>query len=260
MTQLVADRAGSDVFVAKLGLPPESACVLPFDVALTSEGQEQLLHLQLVRPRLSNPVETLLYAVIAPENPTRRDLIRWQDELQQVTADPSSPNEDGMLLAYFRGRAAFQHWHGTDPGHENTIRAARLWFDASYQLARLEDRPYRMDRAAVRAVRDLESQVGVGSVRGELLRQQFQPGYASTIVAEADALLFRYVSEVARLAEARRYAEALALNTCLLEEFKRLPSEERSLVTRTQRFSEDVLSGNDSFLRQKAEAESPHGG
>lgn len=257
---LEATKNEADVFVAKLGLPSDASCLLPFDVSARSDDHEELLHLQLVRPRISGPIDTLLYPSVSVERPTRQTLIHWQDELQQAAADERSPNLDGLLLAYFRGRDAFRRWHESIPGHENTIRAARLWFDAAYQLARLENGPYRMDQAAVQAVQKLESEARSGRVQTEVVEQQFKPGYASAIIAEAEAVVFRYVSDVERLAQAGRYSDALALNSCLIEAFEGLPLETRSLVARTQSFTEDLLRRNDSFLRTKLSAQSPHGG
>lgn len=249
VTQLVAEPDDTrQLFVAKLGVPSQAPCVVPLDVAATSGTSEDLLHLQLLRPMLTSPVEAS-FAGESPAAATRQQLIVWQDQLSAAVADDALPDEQGVLRAYFRGRRSFRYWHGVNPAHENTIRSARLWFDAAYQLAKIGDRPYRMDRAAVRAVRALAEEAR-GDPRFEQAYQRlFRMGYSDQIVSDADALLFRHVGAIEQLRRGRRFAEALALNSCMLEALRSLPPEKQRAVTETQRFSEELLTRNEQYLR-----------
>lgn len=205
-------------------------------VATWADGKEQFF-MQL-HSRLPNNVELKVY---------RPQVLTGERALQEI--DVLGTDFESVLEKYCRARAFHLSYRQKSlPYHYLALRSARIWFDASANLAKRRDSFFRMDEEVQKFMNDYESRASSDSNFRRLLRQYASSGYVEALLQEVKAADYAFVGVIPKLVDEKRFEEAYDLNAKALKALGAESTSVQKMVVKQQGINVDLLQKNDAFL------------
>lgn len=224
---------------------PSSLLSIPYVVAATWGVNTEEIYLEARRGAVKE-ISADIVSLVADGK---------REELDQIERLGKTTYRDQMRR-YFWARAHHNHWrfNARNLTHQNAIRSAKEWFDASYWLATRRQTYFRMDPKVVTFFEEYERMAAQSSSVRKTYNSVVRPGYIEKMLREVDTAQFQLAAVVEDASGKRDFVKARALNAALLENLEARPKAEQAAIRSTQGITVDVLMKNEEFFANRIRA------
>ncbi len=239
--KIALDQATGNIFTTSISRPPIKEELKPSPYRLVSmwdNDENEQLYLAF-SSRTPRTVEIQVQHLIeSPDLPTL-------ENIDALNSDFSS-----MLKKYFRARALYKKWRliGGQSTHKIAIRSAKIWFDASVNLAKLTNSYFRIDEEIKAIMADYEKKAKNDSWFREQYRNYASSGYISATLEQVLAAQYQFVGEIPTLVANQRLDEAQDLNEKAVAALERESLHTRRIVSKRQGIDLDLLKANTAYI------------
>jgi hypothetical protein len=235
--------SGKKVFKASLNLKELNGRKWFFPTKIMIEGKNEEYPLFLEYKLNQNDVSSEF--IINLTNDSSFDL----PEVDRLDSIYSAYDDDSHNLeVYFASRYVFQRWvdvsKGKFPYQRVAIRAAKLWFDSSYRLARDSSQIFEMDKQATRMMEKYEKSHDSAPWYNEIVK----PGYIDGMIAEIIAFPFQDAAQVKDLIDNKQFSAAIRLINELKNRFEKLSIDQKAIVISKAGVDLKVLEDNLKYI------------
>lgn len=167
-------------------------------------------------------------------------------EIEALGAD-----RDSLLERYTRARTYHRHWRHTKklPHHTVAVRSAKLWFDASVNLAKQRNSPLRMDEEITEIMKDYVEDAREDADFARRYRAVVpRTGYVAGMLRDVSAARYAFVGEIPKLVQDGRLNEAHELNRKATRALKRESDEVKTIVATRQGVNLSLLAANSEYI------------
>lgn len=204
IVEIALDRAPTgNVYTASVSLPStQKVASIPYQLVSTwSDGKEPLY--LAFNPELSGKIDI---PVLHPIESYDRSTL---DSIEALGTDFSS-----TLERYFRARAFHRKWRfdNKQPKTQAALRSAKIWFDASANLAKRANSYFRLDKEIEKIMADYEQQAASDPSFLSRYRRYASEGYITATLEQVHAAQYRFIGKIPMLVASRRLNEAQNLN------------------------------------------------
>lgn len=234
------------VYTVTINRPPTDAPAdVPYQLVATwSDGKEVLyLAFNSMTPRKINiPV---LHPIESAERATL-------ESIEALNTDFSS-----MLERYYRARAFHKKWRYElkHPETQVALRSAKIWFDASANLAKRANSYFRIDEEIKTIMADYEKKAANDQWFRSLFRKYAGAGYISATLGQVYAAQYQYVGAIPKLVANQHLDEAQQLNDKAIAALENETPNIRLIVSKHQGVDLDLLKSNAAYISTLQEIE-----
>lgn len=169
-------------------------------------------------------------------------------ELERI--DQLDKSVEGLLEKYILARRFHRHWRYNNrlPGHDITIRSARIWFDAQRALMQKEPLIFGEDED-LSATLDMYRALSSSDERvKERFQRQFPAKLLNTVTRQQASAPFSAVASVPKLIQSGQLAAASQINAAALDAIASANPELRRSVQTELGVTEQLLRKNAAYL------------
>lgn len=227
------------VYTASVNRPPtDQPSPIPYQLVATWSDGTEVLYLALnstTSGKISIPV---LHPIESSELATL-------DNIEALNIDLQS-----MLARYYRARAFHKKWRYEfqQPETQVALRSAKIWFDASANLAKRTNSYFRIDEEIKTIMSDYESKAVDDEVFRSRFRKYVGTGYISATLEQVYAAQYQYVGAIPKLVANQQLEEAQRLNDKAISALQNEPTSIRAIVSKHQGVDLDLLKANAAYI------------
>lgn len=207
-------------------------------VASWKDGNEQV-YLRLTSAHSGKPIIVRIYHTNMPLT------LGAINRLRSRGSDILSATQ-----TYFDARSIYRRQLKLNWQHTVASRAARIWFDASFELVKPRNSPFRMDPDAIEANKRYEDKSAVDPEFRKSYRAITKPGYIKGMIAQIQALEWRDVGLVPGFIEKKDFKSAAIVNNYFLNLHGQLDSKEKKNVVRYHGVTLGLLKENQDYIQK----------
>lgn len=180
--------------------------------------------------------------ILHPNEPSERTTL---DSIETLGSDFTS-----TLEKYFRSRAFHRKWRLENklPYHQVAVRSAKIWFDASANLAKLADSYFRIDEEVQEIIIEYERKAASDPWFRTLYKKYATAGYISATLEQIYAGQFQFVGEIPKLVANQRLNEAQDLNDTAIAVLESESQNVRQVVSKRQGVNLELLKANSEYI------------
>lgn len=218
--------------------PTQELASVPYQLVATWSDGKELLYLAFNSMTLGKINIPVLHPIESSDRSTL-------DSIEALGTDFTS-----TLERYFRARALHKKWRfdNKQPKTQVALRSAKIWFDASANLAKRTNSYFRLDEEIKTIMDDYEKQAASDSEFRSRYRKYASAGYISATLEQVHAVQYRFVGEIPRLVASQRLDEAQDLNDKAIAALERETPDMRLIVSKRQGVDLDLLKANSAYI------------
>lgn len=228
-----------NVYTISVNRPPtDKPAPVPYQLVATWSDGKEVLYLafhSMTTGKISIPV---LHPIESSERSTL-------DNIEALNTDFSS-----MLERYFRARTLHRKWRYEykQPKTQVALRSAKIWFDASANLAKRTNSYFRFDEEIKTIMAGYEKEAEIDSQFRSRYRKYAGTGYISATLEQVHAAQYQFVGEIPRLVASQQLDEAQNLNDRAIATLERETPNMRRVVSKHQGVDLDLLKSNAAYI------------
>lgn len=227
-----------NVYAATVNRPSAKEHSIPYElISSWSDGKEQLY--LTFDSRTSGKVDI---PVLHPTESSDRATL---DSIEALGTDFSS-----MLERYFRARALHKKWRydNKQPQTQVALRSAKIWFDASANLAKRANTYFRLDKEIEEIMASYEKQAASDPSFLSRYRKYASAGYIAATLEQVYAAQYRFVGEIPTLVADQRLDEAQDLNDKAIAVLENETPDMKRIISKRQGVDLDLLKANSAYI------------
>lgn len=196
-----------------------------------------------------------LYLGIRPLRPMRLNLYVYHeaigsDDVALRKIEGLGSDLISLLRKYFWARAFHYRCRYEDnlPLHSAAIRSARLWYDASVNLAKMPESIFRMDDDIAKIMHDYEDLAKTDKSFAKCYRKYVLEGYVRGTDAQLVGQNYGFVGKIPELVSKGHIEEARELNSRALAAFSSESKETQRVIRAEQQINKKLLMDNARYI------------
>lgn len=217
-----------------------TSLLTPFDLVIDWPDPNEVIFLNI--GTISPP---LIRLDVQPVAATGSYKIKDLDAIDGLGGDHAS-----MLEQYVKARRFHLHWRHTigQPDHAISLRSARIWFDASVNLAKRRPEIFRRDDDIARIVADYRSRARSNGALAGRVSRFFPAAMLASAEAQIAAAPYQIVGEIPGLIRSNRLDLAKTYNDLALASLENADGKTRALIAATQNVTIAMLRDNSNYI------------